>query len=213
MGHAETEDPGRARLEDDLDGRVLDAVHAEPRLQGRSEDGRARGGHVPVERARRPADRRVVGPVLRERRPLPQGDRAGGRRAARRARLHRAVYSRPSEAVRAREPRRGADAGRPQPHLLHQLGLGVGRHRDEGRARLLAGEGPGRSHDVHLPRARVSRRQLRRRLARRHGEQPPALRPDAARASRTCGTRTSRRTSSSRAKAATASSSPRTWCG
>ncbi len=47
--------------------------------------------------------------------PRPQGDRRGRRQAAARARLLRAVPARAPEAVRARDARRRADAGRPQP--------------------------------------------------------------------------------------------------
>ena len=52
--------------------------------------------------------------------------------------------ARASEAVRARHARRRAHAGRPQPHLLRQLGLRGGRHGDEDRARLPPGARPGR---------------------------------------------------------------------
>ena len=65
-------------------------------------------------------------------------------------------------------------------HLLHELGFGSGRHRDEGRARVLAGQGPGWPHDVHLARACVPRRQFRWCRTLGHGEQPPAVRADAA---------------------------------
>ena len=170
--------PRRAR---DLDGRVLDAVHAEPRLPARAEDGGAGRRHVRLERARRAADRRVLGPVLRQRRPLPPRDRRRRLRATLRARLHRPLHARAPEAVRARDARRGADAGRLEPHLLRQLGLRGGRHRDEGGARLLAREGPGRAHDVRLARACLSRRQLRRHLARGPRQQPAQVRARAPR--------------------------------
>ena len=118
----------------------------EPRIQGRPADGRPRGRDVPLERPRRQDHRRVVGPVLRRRRPRPQGDRRGRRHAAARARFLRAVPARAPEAVRARDARRRAHAGRPQPDLLRQLRLRVRRHGDEGRARLPPGARPGRAH-------------------------------------------------------------------
>ena len=107
--------------------------------------------------------------------------------------------------VRARDARRRAHAGRPQPDLLRQLRLRVRRHGDEGRARLPPGARPGRTQRLRLARARVPRRQLRWRVAVGARQQPAQVRPRTARASRTCGTRISRRTSSRRAKARTAS--------
>ena len=66
-------------------------------------------------------------------------------RAAARARFRRAVPARASEELRARLARRRAHARRPEPHLLRQLGLRGGRHRDEGRARLPPGARAGRA--------------------------------------------------------------------
>ena len=86
-----------------------------------------------------------------------------------------------SEAVRARDARRRAHAGRPQPHLLRQLRLRGGRHGDEDRARLPPGARPGRAQHVRLARARLSRRQLRRRRAVGPRQQPAQVRPGAAR--------------------------------
>ena len=88
-----------------------------------------------------------------------------------------AVHARASEELRARLARRRAHAGRPQPHLLRQLRLGGGRHRDEGRARLSPGARTSRAHDVRLARARLPRRQFRRRRAVGHRQQPPQVRP------------------------------------
>ena len=108
------------------------------------------------------------------------GDRRRGQRAVARTRLRRAVHARASEAVRAGHPGRGTDAGRPEPHLLHQFRLRGGRHRDEDRAGLPPGARPGRPHHVRVARARLPRREFRRRLAVRNGQQPPHVRPDAA---------------------------------
>ncbi len=132
---------------------------------------------------------------------------------AARARLLRAVPARAPEAVRARDPRRGAHAGRSQPDLLRQFRLGVRRHGDEDRARLPPGARPGRAPCLRLPRARLPRRQLRRRRAVGDHQQPPQVRPGAARHRATCATRTSRKTSSPRAKARTAPNWRRTSSG
>ena len=179
-GPCRTHDPGPGRDEAHLARRILDAVHAEPRVQGRSADGRARRRDVPVERPRRQDHRRVVGAVLRLRRPRPQGDRRRGRRAVAGARFLRAVPARASEAVRARDARRRVDARRSQPDLLRQLRFRVGRHGDEGRARLPPGARPGRAQHVRVARARLSRRRLRRRRAVGPRQQPPQVRAGAA---------------------------------
>ena len=62
----------------------------------------ARRGHVLLERSRRQDHRRVVGAVLRQRRPRPQGDRRRGAPAAARARFRAAVHAWASEELRAR---------------------------------------------------------------------------------------------------------------
>ena len=127
-GPCRTHDPGTGRGEAHFARRILDAVHAEPRIQGRSADGRPRGRDVPLERPRRQDHRCVVGALLRLRRPRAQGDRRRRRRPVAGARFLRAVPARASQAVRARDAHRRADAGRSQPHLLRQLRLRVGRH-------------------------------------------------------------------------------------
>ena len=121
------------------------------------------------------------GSVLRCRGPRAARDRRRGERAVARARLRRAVHARTSEAVRARHARRRAHARRPEPHLLHELGIRSRRHRDEGRARVPPGARAGRAHHVHLARARLPRRELRRNVARGPRQQPPPLRAYAAR--------------------------------
>ena len=189
-GPRRTDYPRPGCDEANLARRVLDAVHAQPRIQGRSADGRPRGRDVPVERPRRQDHRRVVGPLLRLRRPRPQGDRRGGRQATARARLLRAVPARAPEAVRARVAHRRAHAGRSQPDLLRQFRLRVRRHGDEARARLPPGARPGRAQRLRLARARLPRRQFRRRGAVGARQQPAQVRPRASPASRTCGTRT-----------------------
>ena len=97
-----------------------------------------------------------------------------------------------------------------RPRLLHQLGLGVGRHRAEDRARLPARHRPGHPHPAHRPRARLSRGGLRRHLGGRPRQQPPDVRRMLP-ASTTCATpTTSAATPSARASRSTAPSSPTT---
>ena len=170
----------RPRDAPDLARRILDAVHAQPRFQVRPEDGRPRGGDVLLERSRRQAHRCVVGHVLRQRGPLPQGNRRSRGPTAPRARFRRAVPARASEAFELATRVAELTPGRSEPHLLRQLRIGGGRHGDEGRAGLPPGARPGRTQHVRVARARVSRRQFRRRVAFGHRQQPPQVRPDAA---------------------------------
>ena len=95
-----------------------------------------------------------------------------------------------SEELRARVARRRADAGRPQPHLLRQLGLGSGRHRDEGRARLPPGARAGRaarcSSRASAPTTASTSAASRCRASSTTGASTAPASP----ASCTCGTRT-----------------------
>ena len=179
-GPRRTDTAGTGDDAPDLARRVLDAVHAESRIQGRPADDRPRGGHVFLERQGREDHRRVVGPLLLRRGTRPARDRRGGRPPARRARLLGAVPARSSQAVRARDADRRAHARRPQPDLLRQLRLGSRRHGDEGRPRLSPGARPGRAQRVRVARARLSRRQFRRRVAVGPRQQSPQVRPGAA---------------------------------
>ena len=156
--------------------RTMDAVHAEPRFQGRSADRRQGRRDVLLERSRREDHRRIVGAVLCCRRSRPQGDRRGGAPAALRSRFRRPVPACAPEELRARVTRRRAHAGRPQSHLFREFRLGSGGHGDEGRARLPPGTRTVGPDDVRVARARVSRRQLRRRRAVRHHQQPAQVR-------------------------------------
>ncbi len=179
-GPRRTHDPGPDHVAPPVARRVLDAVHAEPRVQGRSADGGSRRRRVAVERPRRQDHRRVVGPVLRIRGTRPQGDRRGRRQAAPRARLLRAVPARTSETVRARHTRGRADPGRSEPRLFRELGIRIRRHRDEGRARLSSGAGPERTQRLRVARARLPRRQFRRGRAVGPCQQPAQVRPGTA---------------------------------
>ena len=64
------------------------------------------------------------------------------------------------------------DAGRARPHLLHELGLGVGRYGAEDRARLSPRARRRPAHAPDRPRARLSRRGFRRHFGRRHRAEP-----------------------------------------
>ena len=94
---------------------------------------------------------------------------------------------------------RAARAGRPRPRVLHQLGLRVGRHRAQDRARLSPRARRGPAQRADRPRARLSRRGLRRHLGRRHAGQPQAVRQPCSPASITCRTPTTPAQSRSRA--------------
>ena len=91
-----------------------------------------------------------------------------------------------------------AGARRPRPRVLHQLGLRVGGHRAQDRARLPPRARRGHAHAPDRPRARLPRRGLRRHLRGRHGQQPQVLRRACCRAWTTCPTRTTSRTTPSR---------------
>ena len=85
----------------------------------------------------RPRDaRRLRGPVVRERRPRPRRDRRRDAAAAVDARLRADIPDGPPARVRGGHQGRRADAGRSRPHLLHELGFGIGRYRAEDRARV-----------------------------------------------------------------------------
>ena len=159
---------------------ALAAVHAQPPVQGAPAHRGQRQGHA-LPLARRPRDfGQLGGPVVRQSRPLPSQGRRGGAKGRRDPRLRADLPVRPQQGVRARLAGRRRDAGRPEPRVLRQLGLGGGRHRAQDRARLSPGARRGPAHPPDRPRARLSRRRLRRHLGRRHGRQPAHLRADAA---------------------------------
>ena len=64
----------------------------------------------------------------------------------------------------------------PRPCVLHQFGLGIGRHGAEDGARLSPRQGRRLALPPDRPRARLSRRQFRRHLGRRHRQQPQDVR-------------------------------------
>ena len=151
----------------------------QPRLQEAAAPVRGRQGHALLQAGRHQGDRRHLGPVLRQCRPLPRADRQGDPGAGGQARLFAGLPVRPSQGVRAGLAAVAAGARRSRLRVLLQLGQRGGRHRAEDRARLSQGQGRRRAHPLHRPRARLSRHRLRRHLGRRHGRQPQAVRQHA----------------------------------
>ena len=190
--------------------RLLDAVHGEPPVQGQAAHAGARVGHV-LRDAGRPEDpRRRRRPVVRQRRPRPQGNHAGRRASSSRSWTTRRRSRWATRRVRARE-RAGADrARRARSRVLHELGLGVRRHRAQDRAGVPPREGRRRAHALVRPRARLSRRGLRRHQRRRHGResQGVAAADDSGRRSPRAHARSSSATRSRAACRRTAPSSP-----
>jgi hypothetical protein len=91
-------------------------------------------------------------------------------------RLRAGLPARPSESLRARKSAGRYRARGHEPRSLHQLRVGVGRYRLEGRSRLPPRQGQWLALPAHRPRTRLSRRQLRRHLGRRHRRQPQDVR-------------------------------------
>lgn len=86
----------------------------------------------------------------------------------------------PPDGTPARLRVRGAaDCGyarRPRPHVLHQLRIGVRRHRAQDRFRLSPAPRRGHAPLADRPRARPIRCRLRRHAGRRDRPDPPGLR-------------------------------------
>jgi hypothetical protein len=101
-----------------------------------------------------------------------RGDPPPGRRDGLRPQLQHG----PSGGLRLRQPHRPDHPAGPGPHLLHRLGLGVGRHRPEDRPGLSPGPRQGDQDPADRPRARLSRRRLRRHLGGRHPQEPDVFR-------------------------------------
>ena len=178
---------------------LLDAVHRESPVQGEPAPARARGRHALLDGGRSPDPRRLRRSVVRQRGSRPQGNHRGRQRADRDDGVRAAVPDGASRGVRAGERDRGLAAGGNRSRVLHELRIGVGRHRAQDRARLSPRARRGHAHAADRPRARLSRRRLRRHLRRRHGQQPQVLRDASCPASITCRTRTTSRTTRSRA--------------
>ena len=152
---------------------LLDALHAQPAVQGKAAPARARQRHALLD-ARRPQDpRRRGGAVVRERRTRPTRDHRGGRRASSRPWTTRR-RSRWGIRRRSRSPTqlvkiapRGLDhvfftnSGSESVDTALKIALAYHRVRGEAHA-----------HAAHRARARLSRRRLRRHLGGRHLAEP-----------------------------------------
>ena len=126
--------------------------------------------------------RRPLRPLLLQRRSRPR--RARRRRGApgHRARLHHPVELCPPPGDRARGTDRDADAGRPQPGLLHLRRLRSRRVGDQAVARLPPAHRQPAQDEVHHPRGRLPRHHARGPLG--HRDHRPAHGLRAARARR-----------------------------
>ena len=114
------------------------AFKKRPRLFAR------RQGHALLQARRHQGDRRHVGPVLRQRRPLPRADRQGHPGDGGQARLFAGLPVRPSQGVRAGLAARPAGPRRPRLRLLLQLGLArrsIPRSRSRSAYHKAKGEG------------------------------------------------------------------------
>ena len=130
-------------------------------------------------------------------------------RADRRDGLRAAVPDGSPGRLRTRERDRALAARRSRPRVLHQLGLGVGRHRAQDRARLPPRARRGDAHPPDRPRARLSR-------CRASAASPSAAWSTTAsssarscRASITCRTRTTSRATPTRAASPAHGRAPR----
>ena len=169
---------------------VLDAVHGEPPVQGEAAAARARRGMYYWTPEGRPILDGVAGlwcvnaghgrKEIAE--AVSQPDRGDGIRAA--------VPDGTPRRVRTRQRSGELAAEGHRPRVLHQLGLRIGGHGAQDRARLPPRPRRRHAHALHRARARLPRRRLRRHLGRRHGQQPQVLRRACCRASITCRIRT-----------------------
>ena len=156
--------------------RLLDAVHGEPPVQERAAPAGEGEGHALLDAGGPPGPRRGGRPLVRECRPCTAEDRRGDRGAGRRDGLRAAVQHGAPEGLRARREARRDRSRRARQGVLHQLGLGSGRHGAEDGDRLPPRPRRRAAHAPDRPRARLSRRQLRRHLGRRHRRQSQELR-------------------------------------
>ena len=155
---------------------ALDALHRQPRLQGGAAARHPVRGDVPLEPERRPADRRFLRALQRGGRPRTARDRRRGPRPDAAERLFGALPARPAHVLRAGGEAGAAASRRLQPRLLHQLGLGVRRHRAQDRHGLSSRARRRAAAALRVARAGLSRGQHRRHVAGRDGAEPRDLR-------------------------------------
>ena len=155
---------------------VLDAVHGQPGFQGQAAAARRGRGHALRALGRAPDHRRHGGLMVLQRRARAAADRRGDPAAGAGDGLRADVPVGAPEGVRAGLQARRHDAGRAGPCVLHQLGVGIGRHRAEDRHRLPARHRAGHAHAADRARAGLSRGRVRRHLGRRDRQEPDVLR-------------------------------------
>ena len=138
---------------------------------------RARRGRLRVRHRRQPLLRRAVVAVLLPDRLLVRRGDGGGRVLAA---LHAGVQHELGDRAPAGDPARRragrARARRPQPRLLHQRRLGVGRGRLEDRPPALPGQGRAAAHEGDRARDRLPRRHPRRAVVHRRAAVQGAVR-------------------------------------
>ena len=125
-----------ARRSSQRSRRVLDAVHAQSRVQEAAAPDLALQGHALLHAGGARDSRRDGGAVVLQRRPQPPPDRRGDPAPGGRTRFLAELPVRPSPGVPAVLAPRRAGAGRSRPRVLHQFRLGGRRHGAEDRARL-----------------------------------------------------------------------------
>ncbi|KAF1858257.1 hypothetical protein Lal_00014758 [Lupinus albus] len=131
-------------------------------------------------RRRQRHPRRHRRPVVRPVRPRAAEDRRRRQRDGRPARFRAHVPDGPPGRVRPGRTADGLHEPQVRPRVLHQLRLGIRRHRPEDRARLPQGARRCGPHPADRARAGLPRRGLRRPVRRRHRPEPQGLRPAAA---------------------------------
>ena len=155
----------------------LDAVHGEPQFKAQAAHPFARQGRALLDGRRPPDPRRRRRPVVRERRPWPQGNQPGRGALAGADGLRAALPDGPPAGLRPGQQGEEDRARRPGPCVLRELRLRGGGHGAEDRPAVPAPEGRSHPHAPDRPRARLPRREPRRHHAGRHGRQPQGLGP------------------------------------
>ena len=157
-----------------------DALHPQRRLRARREPAagaRARRGGVRLRHRRQALPGRAELAVLLPARLLVRrGDGGGRRRAALDARVQHQLGHRAPAGDPARRGAGRARARRPQPRVLHQRRLGVGRGGLEDRPPALPGQGRAAAHEGDRARDRLPRRHARRAVVHRRAPDEGAVR-------------------------------------
>jgi hypothetical protein len=157
--------------------RALDALHRQPRLQGRSADHRGGQGRYFTD-----IDGRKIFDGLSGLwcsglgHGRPEITEAVSRQIAKLDYSPAFQFGHPLSFELANKIKELTPAGS-RLRVLHRLGLRGRRHLAEDGARLLAHQGPGQQDPPDRPREGLPRRELRRHLGGRHRGQPQALRP------------------------------------